>query len=192
MACLQRDLHALDAHAERLETIDAGAVARSPSAVAELPDPERCLDADDGLDERHIRHLAAVEHLLLLGFAHLGESVVALDVVRVARDAARVGLLRAVEVALLEEGDAEARVALAPLGFDLDALLRILNRGVLLAHRRVARGAVRVEDCGGWRRGGVGFVSAPARCDRRGARIWVETRGGPPLLASVQMMELEN
>lgn len=50
MLCLQRDLHALDAHAERLETIDAGAVARSPSAVAELPDPERCLDADDGLD----------------------------------------------------------------------------------------------------------------------------------------------
>ena len=138
------------------------------------------VDADDGLDERHIRHLAAVEHLLLLGFAHLGESVVALDVVRVARDAARVGLLRAVEVALLEEGDAEAGVALAPLGFDLDALLRILNRGVQLAHRRVARGAVRVEDCGGWRRGGVGFVSAPARCDRRGARIWVETRGGPP------------
>lgn len=49
MLCLQRDLHTLDAHAERLETIDAAAVARSPSAVAELPDPARCLDADDGL-----------------------------------------------------------------------------------------------------------------------------------------------
>jgi len=44
MLCLQRDLQALGAYAERLESIDAGGVARSPSAIAELPDPERCLE----------------------------------------------------------------------------------------------------------------------------------------------------
>ena len=39
-------------------------------------------------------------------------------------------------------------MAFAPLGFDLDALLGIFDRGVEFAHRRVARGAVGVEDCG--------------------------------------------
>jgi hypothetical protein len=41
---------------------------------------------------------------------YVGEAVVALNVVGVAREAAGVRLLRAVEVALLEQGEAEAGV----------------------------------------------------------------------------------